>query len=176
MSNRRGAWNASVRELLKVFLERSRARVASVLRRTLQVPNERRDVLHALLRVADDEELARLVSAADATGEGKWALMRLGTTALTHHARLGSFEVAGPPMTDAQAQAVIETEGIRPKRRFFQLELEGLEAELRTREVSVDATRIDDRLRAELSRVLRLAPNLSGGNDLIAHHWIHRSR
>ncbi len=133
-------------------------------------------MLHALLRVADDEELARLVSAADATGEGKWALMRLGTTALTHHARLGSFEVAGPPMTDAQAQAVIETEGIRPKRRFFQLELEGLEAELRTREVSVDATRIDDRLRAELSRVLRLAPNLSGGNDLIAHHWIHRSR
>lgn len=152
----------TLRELFDAFLGRTRREVGRQLRRRHAIREPRLDAIEGLLRVADDERLAALVDATESKQEGIWALTHLGSPALVEHPRLGRFAVDAEPFSEVQAAAIVETKGLHRKRHFLELEHEAFVAENAGKPGWVTRAMVDEQMRAEFNRMMRLAHDGAG--------------
>lgn len=131
----------TARELVEVFVRRSRAEVLRRLRREKLPADDRLEIVEGLLRVAGDERLAALIDAAETKDEGIWAL--------TH--------VRGEPFSERQARAIVSTTGLHRRQHLLTLEREALLEELSSRLSPFRPSELDRLVHEQFSTIRSLA-------------------
>lgn len=130
------------RELLEVFVRRSREEVRRRLRREKLPADSRLEIIERLMRVAADERLAALVDAAATKHEAIRALTRLDQT---------------EPFSERQAHAIVSTTGLHRRLHLLTLERESLLEELSSRLSPFRPSEIDRLVHEQFAKVHTLA-------------------
>ncbi len=149
------------REMLEVFVRRSREEVRRRLRRQKLPADDRLEIIEGLMRVAADERLAALVDAAETKDEAVWALTHLDSVELTAHSRLGRHAVRGEPFSERQARAIVSTTGLHRRLHLLSLEREALLEELSSRLSPFRPAEIDRLVHEQFAKVRTLTQELA---------------
>lgn len=148
------------REMVEVFVRRSREEVLRRLRREKLPADNRLEIIEGLMRVAADERLAALVDAAETKDDAVWALTHLDSVELTAHPRLGRHAVRGEPFSERQARAIVSTNGLHRRLHLLTLERESLLEELSSRLSPFRPSEIDRLVHEQFAKVRTLAHDL----------------
>ncbi len=148
----------SLRDLLAVFLEASRAEVKRRLSLELVRAKERLDLVEGLLRAADHEaQVTGLIDRALDTHEAIWALTHVGTTAFLAHPVFGRFELAGlGSFSDAQARLIAKSGRLGSKRPNLLAECDELVARIASIDETLASTiAVNELVITELDRIVQ---------------------